>query len=469
MSSETPVLLPISTWSLELNRLLTASFIELEKSSIDKVTRVLWEKELLAKIAVDHLKFMPPIKTWLMRSLSMDVKALSDLEILQFFVGNQFWQKYNPEEAMKYLKQLQHIVDKMQFGTNQPQHHQLNFLEDITQHDFVAEENSVEFIEDSEKEEDDDSDYEEGFDSLSISSGPQSPPRKRQKQPKRTINRIQRTTSVNSSVSSVTFEAFNNMPILSNNQSTWNQTLEANPSFWELKCLSWKTLLDAAYELRKDTTLSQERNEEEYQNVVGVLREIRKVQRGIYSRAEWQEAVKSSQLAKSVKLWSSPYMLLHCKASFAVSLIRRNRITESLSLILYSWIPKEEVLTWMPLDKVPTFSLNGPRKLEGKELLQFFKEYPDVIPRQSYPSSVYFLLNLDNFIIVYKQWLAFALHEADQLKERDWYKYDLNALKQENEMQDLYSGLIRLLEQQIRSGHLTSYYESFDLSKTHSL
>ncbi|KDR65260.1 hypothetical protein GALMADRAFT_82066 [Galerina marginata CBS 339.88] len=97
--------------------------------------------------------------------------------------------------------------------------------------------------------------------------------------------------------------------------------------------------------------------------------------------------------------------------------------------------------------------LNGPRKLEGKELLQFFKKYPEIIPRQSYPSSVYFLLNLDNFIIAYKQWLAFALHEADQLKTRGWYKYDVN----ENELQDLYSGLIRVLEQQIRSRQLKYY------------
>ncbi|KDR84702.1 hypothetical protein GALMADRAFT_53967, partial [Galerina marginata CBS 339.88] len=41
-----------------------------------------------------------------------------------------------------------------------------------------------------------------------------------------------------------------------------------------------------------------------------------------------------------------------------------------------------------------------------------------IIPRQSYPSSVYFLLNLDNFVIAYKQWLAFALNEANPAEMR---------------------------------------------------
>ncbi|KDR65291.1 hypothetical protein GALMADRAFT_217615 [Galerina marginata CBS 339.88] len=226
MSSQTPVLLPISTCSLEL---------ELEGRPIDKVTSVLWEQKMLSKIVADQAKF---------------------------------------------------------FGTNKPQHHQLNFLEDITRHDFV---DSKEFISDSGEEEDEDSDYED-IESGSVPFDPQSPPRKRQKQPQKSINKAKIPTSVNLSVSSTTFEAFDKMPILSNNLSQWNQILEANPSFWEMKGRSWKTLLDEAYSLRKDLTLSKESNEELYQNVLGVLREIRKVKRSIYSLPGWQKAIKVKYL-----------------------------------------------------------------------------------------------------------------------------------------------------------------------------
>ncbi|KDR64988.1 hypothetical protein GALMADRAFT_149100 [Galerina marginata CBS 339.88] len=353
MSSYIPILLPVSTYSLELDDLLTASFEELERTPIDRVTSVLWEQEILSKIGKDQLKFIGPIKTWLETSISMDVKSLLDSELLQFFVGNQLLQRYKPEDAIKYLVQLQCILDKMQFGTNKPQHHQFNFLEDITQQDFVAHEDS----DSGDDSDEDDSDYEDDLDSGSSSFDPQSPPRKRQKQPQQTTNQSKMITPINFSVPPISFEAFNDMPILPRNADFWNQILQANPSFWKSKCLHWAALLDEAYALRKDTTLTHDHNELLYQNVLGVLREMRKVKRSLYSQEDWQEAVKSSQLPKSVELWSSRYMLLHCKASFSVSLIRRNRIIESLSLILYSWIPKEEILTWRPLDEIPEFTV----------------------------------------------------------------------------------------------------------------
>ncbi|KDR65261.1 hypothetical protein GALMADRAFT_148837 [Galerina marginata CBS 339.88] len=306
MSSRTPVLLPISAYSQGLHNLLTTSFVELEKKPVDRITSALWEQNMLS--IIDQHIYMAPIKTWLQRSISMDVKTLSKSELLQFFVGNQLLQRYKPEDALKYLKQLQHILDKMQFGTNKPQHHQLNFLEDITQQDFLPHEDS----DSGDDNDEDDSDYED-LDSGSSTFQPQSPPRKRQKKSSQTTNQLEITPPINPSEPSITFEAFNNMPILSRNENIWTQILQANPSFWKLKCLSWTALLEEAYALRKDTALTQERNEEQYQNVVGVLREIRKVRSSLYSRADWQEAVKQKEMVSNANVRNSP------TASFFVS------------------------------------------------------------------------------------------------------------------------------------------------------
>ncbi|KDR65224.1 hypothetical protein GALMADRAFT_217637 [Galerina marginata CBS 339.88] len=192
MASETPVLLPISTFSQELGNLLAASFVELEKKPVDRITSVSWEMKMLSDIGDQH-KF---------------------------------------------------------FGSNQPQHHQLNYLEDLTEHDFLCQKDSAEFNQASGDDSDKDSDYED-LDSGSVSFNPQSPPRKRQKQPQQTPNQSEKTTFANPSLSSTTFEAFNRMAILSRNHDVWNQILRENPSFWEKKCLSWKTFLDEAYALRK--------------------------------------------------------------------------------------------------------------------------------------------------------------------------------------------------------------------------
>jgi hypothetical protein len=55
-----------------------------------------------------------PIKDWLRKSLSIDIDQLSDPYIKQFFVGNQYLQKYDPTAALECLSQLQHVLDEMQ-------------------------------------------------------------------------------------------------------------------------------------------------------------------------------------------------------------------------------------------------------------------------------------------------------------------------------------------------------------------
>ncbi|KDR79087.1 hypothetical protein GALMADRAFT_63468, partial [Galerina marginata CBS 339.88] len=79
-----------------------------------------------------------------------------------------------------------------------------------------------------------------------------------------------------------------------------------------------------------------------------------------------------------------------------------------------------------------------------------------VIPRQSYPSSIYFLLNQDNFLIAYKQWLAFALNEANQSETKAKYIYDVH----DQMIHRLYSDLMCELKGQIKSGAIDYYNNS---------
>lgn len=47
--------------------------------------------------------------------------------------------------------------------------------------------------------------------------------------------------------------------------------------------------------------------------------------------------------------------------------------------------------------------------VDGLALVEALKHNPDIIPRASYPQSVYFLLNLSNFQQAWDMWLGYSL------------------------------------------------------------
>lgn len=51
----------------------------------------------------------------------------------------------------------------------------------------------------------------------------------------------------------------------------------------------------------------------------------------------------------------------------------------------------------------------GSKIIDSRQLFQALKKHPDLIPREAYPSSVFFLLSLENFEISLKEWLVYAL------------------------------------------------------------
>lgn len=50
----------------------------------------------------------------------------------------------------------------------------------------------------------------------------------------------------------------------------------------------------------------------------------------------------------------------------------------------------------------------------GKKIFKLLKKYPNIIPRQALPSSVFFLLNFNNFYEAGKTWLGQALVDCSE-------------------------------------------------------
>jgi hypothetical protein len=46
---------------------------------------------------------------------------------------------------------------------------------------------------------------------------------------------------------------------------------------------------------------------------------------------------------------------------------------------------------------------------DSNQLFKALKKHPDMIPREAYPSSVFFLLTLESFTLSLKEWLVYAL------------------------------------------------------------
>jgi len=47
-----------------------------------------------------------------------------------------------------------------------------------------------------------------------------------------------------------------------------------------------------------------------------------------------------------------------------------------------------------------------------KDLFKAIKKYPNIIPRKAYPSSIFFLLNFENFELALEQWLIYGLENV---------------------------------------------------------
>lgn len=244
----------------------------------------------------------------------MDASILPTDVVIQAFLDVQLlYSTHQTTSALGALATIQKMIDVLkvcvthkyyilrsniftQFGTNGLQQHQHNLLEDL------GEEESSEG---DDKDGDEDNELPstpsgtstpQNLDSPS-SSEPHSPEQKRAR-----ISKDHNTEILD--LVPITFEAFDSLPILSRSKSKWNKLLQNNPGFWTNKCSSWASALQVAFIHRTEITVCelsileysakfmQDNDQQEYyQNVVDVLREMRQVQASTYKQEDWKKAI----------------------------------------------------------------------------------------------------------------------------------------------------------------------------------
>lgn len=103
-----------------------------------------------------------------------------------------------------------------------------------------------------------------------------------------------------------------------------------------------------------------------YSNVLSVLREMRHVSGAIYKNSLWHQEVhvcyfhiferfflnnfQNSGLHSIIYQWSNPAGIVTWKAPFMSILFRKHRISETLNLVLQSWIPINISNLWPSLE-----------------------------------------------------------------------------------------------------------------------
>ncbi|KDR71175.1 hypothetical protein GALMADRAFT_75401 [Galerina marginata CBS 339.88] len=392
----TPIVQPLPPFSPDLHSRVDASFRKLRQEKMTRRTTKAWEMELRSSLSEPDII---SITKWLAASTAMEPSILPEDTIIQAFLNVQLLDHYHQRNsALRELAGVQKQLDKLLFGTNGTQQHQHNLFEDLTE---ALSENQ-----EDESEEEDFISTPTTEISSPFSSESHSPEHKRQR-----FSEVQDPSPLPLSLPPISFQEFDGLPILARNKSKWNKLLRATPGFWLKKSTSWANSLQISYNHRQEATDNNQ--QQYYQSVVDVLREMRQVQPSIYHDQAWKTAVKTSNLHSIVKLWSDPRCLVLWKSDFMQILIRKHRIHESLALVLLNWIPEEVTKLWAEEDffEVFIFQTQGKKITKSKELIRAIKKNPDIIPRRAYPSSIFFLLSLENFELALEQWLIYGLED----------------------------------------------------------
>ncbi|KAF8955023.1 hypothetical protein BDZ97DRAFT_1861869 [Flammula alnicola] len=422
----TPILQPLASFSPDLAARLDSSFQSLRKMIMTRRTTQVWETELRKNLSgSDYVD----IGLWLSKSTAMDTSILPLDTIVQAFLDVHLLSHYQQRSsALRVLADIQKQIDNLKFGSNGVQQHQHNLLEDLTE---VF----------SDEEEDEDEDYMStplNHDLSPPSSEPHSPEHKRQRisnsQDDRDVSQLELSPS--------SFEEFDGLPIVARNKSKWNKLLRSKPSYWSKKCSSWAKSLQIAFNHRMENTT--EDHQQYYQSVVDVLREMRQVLPSIFHDEAWKTAVKTSNLHEIIYLWSDPSGLIIWKSSFMQILMRKHRIHEALSIVLFFWIPQEVTNTWAEQDffEIFPFQTQGIKIEKSKDFIKALSKNPDIIPRKAYPSSIFFLLSLENFELALEQWLICGMENLG---------YNVSFFKAKAERKQIYDNIWPHLDQMVPS------------------
>ncbi|KAJ7780390.1 hypothetical protein B0H14DRAFT_2631168 [Mycena olivaceomarginata] len=209
------------------------------------------------------------------------------------------------------------------------------------------------------------------------------------------------------------FKTIDCLPIRGRNTREWNRHLGAAPDIWAEKIKWWQDTMErallsqSAFE-RPQSPLSSAIL---YDSMVLVLRELRHVDKKIYSQQSWLLAVKKSGFGRVCTQICQSKNLVLWKNQHVEDLLRKNRIQDSIRQIQLRWTPPDVIKSWTPRAvEFIGFENRNPRIAGGKELIRAFLQYPTLIPRASYPQSVYFALGQANFTRTWHHYLGAGLH-----------------------------------------------------------
>ncbi|KAJ7928990.1 hypothetical protein B0H13DRAFT_2542848 [Mycena leptocephala] len=198
------------------------------------------------------------------------------------------------------------------------------------------------------------------------------------------------------------FQQVDALPIKGRKAAQWNRLLREAPEVWSDKVGWWKETMeqilvsDLAFAPSNPGLVLQ--SDVLYDAMVLVLREIRHVNIKIYTQSAWRVEVKNSGFAS----WKHPHIQ---------DLLRKNRIQDSVRLILRRWTPEAVVHSWtLKAVEFYGYPTSGKDIKGSRDLISALLAQPSLIPRVSYPQCVYFTLSLDNFVRTWHHFLGAGLY-----------------------------------------------------------
>ncbi|KAJ7821727.1 hypothetical protein B0H13DRAFT_1920547 [Mycena leptocephala] len=324
---------------------------------------IAWARRLRVELFKDNFK--PLLFAWATASTALDIPEFAFPTVVDAFVEvQQFLVADNTTAAVTRLAQLQRsLLEFSQYGIAQVPTKQRNLPGEWQTVDWESDLSSAD--EESESESECESDPE-----AALPNEP-APLKKRRVDP----------------VSE--FWQLDALPIKGRDESQWNRLLRQSPGIWPEKVGWWKETMESVLVSEIAFGPSEPglvmRSSILYDSMVLVLREIRHVRISIYKQAAWRLQVQD--------------------------LLRKNRIQDSIRLILRRWTPPAVVQSWV-LKAVVFVGLpsSGVLIADGNSLIAALLTNRSLIPRVSYPQAVYFALGLDTFVRTWHLFLGAGLH-----------------------------------------------------------
>ncbi|KAJ7665153.1 hypothetical protein DFH06DRAFT_1323551 [Mycena polygramma] len=221
----------------------------------------------------------------------------------------------------------------------------------------------------------------------------------------------------------LSFKKIDSQPIRGRDKALWNRRLFAAPGAWPGKIRWWVATLENAITSQPASLSTWSSSDDEsildvresrnmYSSVVTVLREVKDVRPNIFQQLEWRKQEQGFHTV--VKKICQPYNTVFWVHPHIQDLHSKNRIQDSLALVLQRWTPPAVVSTWtrklVSYGGAAEIQPRRDKPMDGKQLLKALQQHTCLIPRASYPQAVFFALGLNNFTSIWNAYMGPGLY-----------------------------------------------------------